>query len=219
MKTLNEFQDKYSKTEYSNLNQSERDGANKVLEQVTTNKAVVYQTDKSKRIVIDKPINYKSYMQPHIEKDKVIGQKSLNKLTKNCNETVKSLIKIVGMGKESNQVSRVLSNAHVSSHSELPVLNGRFKDHKEGKNIRPVVNCNVGPLAVLSEILSDLPKCYIGEKDENTIKSTEELLAAFEAFNRQDKEDKNVEGKFIGSLDVISLYPSLKSDDSANEVK
>ena len=158
-------------------------------------------------------------MEQYVINDQEINQKQLNKITKNCNDTCKSLVKIVGIGKSSFQENRALSNAHSSPFGEIPTLNGRFKDHKEGRKMRQVVNGNVGPLRNLSEILSDIVKCFIDERDPNTIKSTEELLAALETYNSNNEHSNDEQNKFIASLDVVSLYPSLRSEDSSDEVR
>ena len=67
-------------------------------------------------MVIDEPDNYKEDMQPNIVNDKVIEQKQLNKITKDCNDATKSLMKILGFGKSSQQENRVLSNAYMTQY-------------------------------------------------------------------------------------------------------
>ena len=77
-----------------------------------------------------------------------------------------------------------MNNVHVSHDSEIPIYRGLYKDHKEGRKYRPLVNGNVGPVSSVSEIVSIILKPYMQElkeksNPENTVKSTEELLSIF----------------------------------------
>ena len=149
------------------------------------------------------------------------------KTTRKYNEICKSLVKIVNMGQNEGQLQRIISNVHVDSSSELPFMRGLYKDHKKGRKYRPVVNGNVGPVSNLSEILSLILKGYmqelqqiVGSKD--TIKSTEELLSHFESYNNSIKHDfecSKCDKIFIASMDVESLYPSLKAESTSNAIK
>ena len=52
--------------------------------------------------------------------------------------------------------------------------------------MRTLVNVNIGPVAVLSEVLSEVTKQFIARVVKNTIKSNEELIASFEDFNKME---------------------------------
>ena len=55
---------------------------------------------------------------------------------------------------------------------------------------------------------------------ENTVKSTEELLSLIETYNQNiDNECTDCDTKFMASMDVECLYPSLKSDDTADIIR
>ena len=160
-------------------------------------------------------------MQNYIGKDKVVDKKFVNKVIKSSNEACKSLVRIVGIGKNSGQGDRAVSNVHVANDCELPVYSGLPKDHKIGRKYRPLVNGNTGPLANLSELTSDILKPFLEELKvkvlaDNVCKSTEELLYQFEKYNnRQDIEGE----RCIASMDIESLYPSLKTEDTIMEIK
>ena len=71
----------------------------------------------------------------------------------------------------------------MANFSELPVLSGLHKDHKQGRNKRAVVNGNTGPIAPLSNILSDILQPYVSNLKNDIGKiceNTEELLSEFE---------------------------------------
>ena len=83
----------------------------------------------------------------------------------------------------------------VSKHPEIPVLSGTDKDHKICKDgevkMRPIVNAMVGPKKALSESYSKVLNHISNSEKTNTVcKNTEELLEAFEQFNKDNAENK-----------------------------
>ena len=119
-------------------------------------------------------------MEEHVEKDNKVDEKRLNKVTKMFNESSKSFVKILGIGKTSKQESRAMYNVHMSTNLSVPVLSGLHKVHKSGRKMRPLVNGNTGPLSNFSDILSDVLEAYVEELrnkvDNQVCKSTENLL-------------------------------------------
>ena len=105
------------------------------------------------------------------------------------------------------------------------MLSGLHKDHKPGRSKRPVVNGNVGPMTNLSNITSDLLEPFLEELREkveknNTCKSTEELLHKFTEYNKSvETKNEVTDKKFIASMDVKALFPSLRSDQCIEAVK
>merc|ERR1712082_302710 len=99
-------------------------------------------------------------MQEHVNKDRDIDEKEVNKVTKVLNETSKSFVKILGIRKASGQEKRAMNNVHVTTNGEVPVLSGLHKSHKSGRKMRPVVNGNTGPLSNFSDIVSDVLEYY-----------------------------------------------------------
>ena len=118
-----------------------------------------------------------------------------------------------------------MNNVHVSKDSEIPIYRGLYKDHKQGRKYKGLVNGNVGPVSSLSEIISMILTPYMQElkakvNPENTVKNTEELLALFEGYNQNLGDDcTECDNKFMASMDVESLYPSLKSEDTGNIIR
>ena len=146
MKTVNEWKTEYGNSEHSNLNKNEKAGLESARKSVENNKMIIFPTDKSKKFSVDTVEGYKNDMMNHIEKYQIIDEKSVNRTVKKSNELSKSLVKIIGIGKNSNQLNRAVKNVHVHPQSELPVCSGLHKDHKTGRNIRPLVNGNIGPV-------------------------------------------------------------------------
>ena len=81
----------------------------KVQDNIRDKKAVVFPTDKSKRFYISTPEDYKEDMKVHVEKDNKVDDKYLNKVTKIFNDSSKSFVKILGIGKSTGQVTRAMS--------------------------------------------------------------------------------------------------------------
>ena len=156
-------------------------------------------------------------MKPHIENKTEVDKTYLTKTANKMSEVGKSLVKILGIGKESGQEKRALGNAHVFPQTELPVIHGLHKDHKPGRDKRPVVNGNVGPASSLSNILSDVGEYFVDELREtmeqsSSCKSTEELISQFLEFNNNHDNQVESDRKFVASLDVKSLFPSLRTE-------
>ena len=117
-----------------------------------------------------------------------------------------------------------MNNAHVSHQTELPIERGLYKDHKEGRAMRPLVNGNIGPADGLNNIASDILEPFVEElrikhEGKNTCKSTEEAISIFENYNKRIDKGDIVGKKFIASMDVKSLFPSLKTVQCVNAVK
>ena len=79
-----------------------------------------------------------------------------------------------------------MKNIHVSQNSEIPISSGLYKDHKDGRKFRILVNGNIGPVSSSSEIISLILKQYVNELrirtgTDMTVGSTEELLAICES--------------------------------------
>ena len=112
-----------------------------------------------------------------------------------------------------------MKNVYVSKHSKIPISCGLYKDHKAGRKFRILVNGNIGPVSNASEMLSLILKSYVQELRiktdiDMTVRSTEELLAIFKNHNSKDDENK-----FIASMDVESLYPSMRTEDTAKVIE
>ena len=221
METYEEYDKNNENVEFSNLTENEKQGTKDVISAVRENKFVVFHTDKSKKFSVETKDSYKDSMKPHIQDKKELSQSSVSKIITKMNDANKSVVKIIGIGKSNGQDKRALNNVHMSSQTQLPVLNGLHKDHKAGNNKRQLVNGNIGPVSNLSNTISDILEPYLEEirekvEGENTCKSVEELISHFIKFNSTVNEGKN--NKFISSMDVKSLFPSLTTQQCTKAV-
>ena len=217
---INEKCDKQGNLKKSNFNHEDIKATESLNRKVDNLEAVITTTDKSSKFSMLEPEIFIDSMKQHTTKDRKIDKNQLKKVVNIMNENSKSVNKIIGTGKFKNQDKRAISNVIVSKHPEVPVLSGTDKDHKKCEKgevkMRPIVNAMVGPKKALSESYSKVLN-YISESEKsNTVcKNTEELLEAFEQFNKDNIENKNngeKEVMIIGSMDAVSLYPSLKVD-------
>ena len=225
LKVYDQWKKENKNVEFSNLSHEEHEGLKELQKKIENNEIVVKHTDKSKRFAVETPESYSASMKPHIENKTEVDEKFVTKTINKINEINKSLVKILGIGKESNQEKRATNNVFTFLQTELPVLNGLPKDHKTGNTKRPVVNGNVGPVANSSNITSDVLEVFLVElrekvEKDNTCKSSEELICKFIEYNKKvvNKELENKE-RFVASLDVKALYPSLKTEQCVLEVK
>ena len=207
------------------MNHDELDGLHSVKKRVREKEILIFHTDKSKKFAVETPGSYIESMQPHLDNKTEIDRKFVSKTVTKLNDVNKSLVKILGIGASSGQTKRAVNNVLTFPETELPVLNGLTKDHKSGNTKRPVVNGNLGPISASSDLASDILEVFLVElreevEKENTCKSVEELISQFISFNKK-VESKTVEKKerFVASIDVKSLYPSLKTDQCEKAVR
>ena len=111
------------------------------------------------------------------------------------------------IGIEHGQHERAMKNATVHVNGQLPLMQGKEKDHKDAKNgikMRPVMNTMDGPKKNISDNFSDILEEIIDDRNDGVLcSSTEELLEAFEAENKVKNEKK----KIIASMDAVSFSP------------
>ena len=94
--------------------------------------------------------------------------------------------------------------------NELPPVYGLRKDHKKiedkekGPPVRPVCSATNAYNSKLAHLINTY-LANIWKNEEENCASTEELLAEFDKINEKGVK----QGCFIGSADVIALYPSL----------
>ena len=224
LKVLQMYKSQNPNIKFSNLTNNELEGLKDAIKLIEAHEAVVFQTDKSKKFSIDKPENYINDMEKYIEGNQIVDMKFVNKVTRLCNEVNKSLLAILEAGGDYKQEKRIKNNVITTINGEIPVICGLFKDHKTGRNFRQLVNGNVGPIANTSNILSVILVKYVNKFKEKvgdtSSKSTEEMLAKFVSYNESvDRSKIGIKEKFIASMDVEALYPSLRTGDCAKLVK
>ena len=135
-------------------------------------------------------------------------------------------VQFLNAGKNNNQGRRVKSNL-ITKDSQIPILRGTSKDHKEaidkniGPDFRPIMGAVVGPNIGLSEVGSMIVRKIADHADEGlAAKSTEEVLNKFESFNnRRLKISPKPKKLIISSMDIVKYYPSILSAQSAKIIR
>merc|ERR1711954_249438 len=134
------------------------------------------------------------------------------------------MTKIFEIGDSHGQYNRAISNVTVQIEGQVPVLDGKEKDHKKSEKIkmRPTVNSMDGPKKNTSDIYSDVLMGVVKARDNGILcTSTEELIEAFVANNKTDKkhEVKNKGKRIISSMDAVSLFTNLEAERSSDIVR
>ena len=133
-------------------------------------------------------------------------------------------------GESHGHMKRITDSKITNSETVAPMYY-LFKDHKEAESWRPVVSgCNSNTLG-LSNLLSDMVESICSSiSDPFEVISSEDLLSRIENFNKMVTEKIETEASkgnewdwrehwtLIGS-DVISLFPSLTAENTAQAVK
>ena len=226
MKEVEEyFNNKSKNKKMSNLDNKEKVGL-KTLKQKCKKDFIVSQTDKSGKFSIDKRDNYIEAMKIHIEKDVSITEEDHIKAQKEANAHSTFWARILGISKDTGKGTvqkqknhqRAKNNLMVES-SELPPVYGLRKDHKlvednvKGPPLRPVCSASSAYNSKLAHLITTY-LARIWKNEEENCASTEELLADFDMINKTGLKPDS----FVGSADVIALYPSLNVERVADVV-
>ena len=177
-------------------------------------------------MTLDTLENVKKKMDKHIKNDKVVSEIEVRKLENKLNRHMEFWVKILKTGENSKQDRRVKSNL-VTKDSQIPILRGTSKDHKEaidktvGPDIRPIMGAVVGPNIGLSEIGSIIVRKIADNADIGlAAKSTEEVLNKIETFNKNRLENNHgLKKLIIASMDVEKFYPNILSEKSAKIIR
>ena len=119
----------------------------------------------------------------------------------------------------------------VTKNNPIPIIRGTSKDHKmakdpkSGPELRPIMAANFGPNTGLAAIGCEFLQAILDNtEDTGEVRSTEEMLNAFDCYNLQREKDltnpklksqSKCKVKVIGSMDVKSFYPSIKPEKVA----
>ena len=228
MREIEEYcNDKRKNKKMSNLDNKEKTGL-KTLKEKCKKELIVSQTDKSGKFSVDDRDNYIQAMKVHIEKDESITEEEHIKAQKEANAHSTFWAKILGISKDTGKGTvqkqrnhqRAKNNLMVES-SELPPVYGLRKDHKhvednvKGPPLRPVCSASAAYNSKLAHLITTY-LAKIWKNEEENCASTEELLAEFDEINKNQKGLTH--NSFVGSADVIALYPSLNVERVADVV-
>ena len=207
-----------------NLTKSEAKGLKDIGERIKRKEVVIFETDKSSKFTVDTPNNYKQTIQKHTEGDDIIDEETVRKLEKENNMHLSQLNRMFKVGSNLNHGSRI-AGASTSTNVPPPPIYGTRKDHKPeepdqehlGPDVRPVVGAKEAPNSRLGHFVSKVINHFVEcEEDSTLCNSTEDMKAAFEAFNKLDNETKKK--CRIVSMDVKALFPSMMWDDIVQAV-
>ena len=193
-------------------------------DQAKAGMGVFMMTDKSKKITADTAENHIEAMKVHIKDDVTMNKDDLAKLEREMNGHTVMFSKILSIGRDWGHEARVKS-AVTSKQGYIPKLTGLRKYHQVlppgqevvGPPCRPVCGASKSVNGPLSNILSEILNTMADQLDKavgTECRSTEELVAGMEEVNNRNDVEKPV----VFSMDVNSLYPSLKAKQVAEEI-
>ena len=220
-----EYCDDKGRVKSNNLTEQQKMGLIECKEKVKNNEQVFMMTDKSMKMTVDTPANYRRAMETHVRQDQEINQAEADKIEKTLNGHSVMWARILKIGKGWKQEQRVKS-AVMSKNGTIPELYGLRKDHKPvvngqeaiGPPTRPVCGASRsinGPLSnILSEVLDRISD-RIDEEIDTECRNTEEMIAEFERINNNINETNKHQERVVFSTDVKALYPSLEPEQVA----
>ena len=208
-----------------NISRSEADGLKEIKEKVKNKEMVVFSTDKSSKLTADTVSNYNKALEKHVENDIKIDQKKVRKIENDMNNHMRQFNRMFRVGATWGHEDRI-AGATTSTNVPPPGKYGLRKDHKTvqpgqekfGPDVRPVCGADEAPNSRFSHFISKMINHYADSVEKhNECKSSEEMRASFEEFNKLDKKVR--EKCKIISMDVKALYPSMRWVDIVRAVK
>ena len=209
-----------------NVSKIEKEGLKKLKQRKRDGEIVITTTDKSGKFAVVETDLYKRAVQVHLS-DPVITPDQMKEKETLLNRHALQIVKALRMGThhgktEEKQEDR-MNGAFMSVGGRPGPLYVLVKDHKateEGALIpptRPVCNAKGGPGARLSNLLSIILNRATDSMNATTeCMSTEEALRGMLECNRRIRDgalgDRAREA-ILMSMDVKSLYPSMKKDE------
>ena len=192
----------------ANISKAEDEGLKKVRERVKEKEIVVFASDKTGHFTADTVPSYLDALNEHIENDTKVNEKKVRNIERKCNHHMKQFNRMFRVGATWRHQRRV-ANATTSTNVPPPPVYGLRKDHKSIPHpVRPVCGARLAPNSRLGHFLSNIVNDYVDcEENNSECHSSEEMRAAFEAFNGLDQETRQ-KCKVI-SMDIKALYPSM----------
>ena len=141
----------------NNLKEEQLKDIKNLKERIKEEGLICGETDKTGKLTLDTLRNMSKKMDKHIKDDKIINEKEARKLENKMNKHMQFWVGILKPGETNNQMRRVKSNL-ITKDSQIPLLRGTSKDHKEamdkkvGPDLRPIMGAMVGPNIGLSEM-------------------------------------------------------------------
>jgi hypothetical protein len=144
-----------------NLDKSEKEGLRSLVQKVKNKEVVVFQTDKSSRLSVDSPENYREASIVHVEHDVVIDESEARSIERELSAHSEAWSRILCVGGNWGQADRVRQNMTSKDSPFAPVYTLR-KDHKAyqdvwiGPPVRPVCGVDSSSNEKLSWLLSTI---------------------------------------------------------------
>ncbi|CAI9732667.1 Hypothetical predicted protein [Octopus vulgaris] len=181
-------------------------GLRKLIQRTRNREVVCLPTDKSGKMSIDSLPNYIQAMQPHIANMKVTTLQAHEEREKVLNAHMMMWTIVLGPQKRTAYNFQAWNN-------DIPALYGLRKDHKvtpnpiAGPPTRPVCGANIASNYRISYFLSMIIRPII-RMSPDVCDSMEDLLSRINDCNNTC----DLTGCMVGSMDVVSLYPSIDVD-------
>ena len=196
-----------------NLNEVQRAGLKSLKKRQKMNEIVIFQTDKTGKMIVDSPENYSEGAKPHFENDEIIRYHEYSKIEETINAHTIFWVRILQAAKDTGDMKRFKSSM-LTHNSEVSTLYTYRKDHKEyedqikGPPVRPLCDVSDSYGHKLSYLLCNILK-EVSDEESTICDSSEDMIAAIREVNESGSVQEN---SVIGSMDVKALYPSLQLD-------
>ena len=167
-------------------------GLDEIKDGITNKDWMIYSSDKSGKIVLNRKENFLACMEEHFGCDQIVSPQTVRKTEEVLNDHARSWRSVLNIGEAAGTGQpRRCNRALVGNYLTIPTLQGLRKDHKgdiggdpvKGPKLRPLAAANKAPNAALGNLLANILKAVgnsISKKIGAEIISTEELKRGIE---------------------------------------
>ena len=220
-----------------NLSEKERAGLDSLKKKIRSGNIIITSTDKSSRFALLRKEQYLRSGKVHTDKDERISWDRVKYIQNQVNAHMWWMSNIVGYCKNSDP--KRMNNNIQGSTMEIPEMILLLKDHKGWKfesglpiPSRPVVSGSRGVNTHISEWISEFLEPICTNMKAGEVTSTEEVLARFDALNKEIESGEMSKEKDVlqslGSSGVGTLHKNacgssmgkergMRSDTFSNE--
>ena len=119
-----------NKKSRSNITKEQLKGIKSLQKRRDNGEIVIYQTDKSARIAVDTTSNYIKSMEPHVETDEIVSEKTNKDVERLINAHAVCWLRFTQAGQQTEDLYRIKMSMQ-SKNNEPSCLYSLRKDHKE----------------------------------------------------------------------------------------
>ena len=174
----------------SNLTREEHTGLKSLQKRIASGEIIILKTDKSSKLAVTNPEEYKKMGLEHTAKDKIIGRQEVIEMEETLNGHSRAWANIWNSGKDHKHFDRIVTSkiTHSENVADLYLM---YKDHKAGNKTRPTATgCTSNTLGLSNAVAELLESISNADPNRYNCISSEDMLARIHKSSKKILEIK-----------------------------